>query len=39
MLQRGPTLEIAVLTRLQTPILLSDDNMGFNNHLSIKNIT
>lgn len=36
MLQRGPTLEIRVLTRLQTPIFLSDDNMGFINHLSIK---
>lgn len=39
MLQRGPTLEIPVLTGLQTPILLSDDNMGFIYHLSIKNIT
>lgn len=36
MLQRGPTLEIRVLTRLQTPIFLSDDNMGFINHPSIK---
>lgn len=39
MLQRGPTLENPVLTGLQTPILLSDDNMGFIDHISIKNIT